>query len=368
MSELRVLVSGQDPAMPGGMAKYIEALHEYLPAQPGVTVEFLNETKIKNRVGMRSRGKLHEPLETAKLAAALLSRLRSFKPDVVHLHMAFGFSILEKAMMARLSNRFGTPAVLHLHGSSVDQEIPRWSDRKKTLLQKAFRPPNRVIVLNERMRVLLQSALPAVEISVLPNAVDLIEPQPPLPDGGFSCGFIGFMDGRKGELDLISALASLPAGTCHGIFAGGGEGKRRAEELAEELGVSDRVEFVGFVSGEAKDEFFRRISILCLPSYAENFPISLLEAMAYGRAVIGTTVGGIPEMVEDQVQGFLVPAGSPEELAQGIARLSSDRQMLGRMSDRAYEKVASHYTWKTVGPMLLKIYDEAKQKRGARVG
>ena len=71
------------------------------------------------------------------------------------------------------------------------------------------------------------------------------------------------------------------------------------EQLAESLGVADRVDFLGWVAGANKDRAFRQVSIFCLPSYAEGFPMAVLDAWAYALPVAATPVGGLPDIVSD---------------------------------------------------------------------
>jgi len=100
------------------------------------------------------------------------------------------------------------------------------------------------------------------------------------------------------------------------LVAGDGPLRGRLERLAEKSGVADRVEFAGRI--ESRD-FFRRVHALVQPSRIENMPLSVLEAMAWGRPVLATAVGGVPELVEDGATGTLVKRGDAAGLAAAMA-------------------------------------------------
>ena len=350
----RVLISGQDPSLPGGMAKYVGGLRAYLDTVAEIETHYLNETQVKGRAGMTSANRLAAIGESGRLLRAFRRSLRRHKPDIVHLHMAHGLSVLEKSGMAALAVRAGVPAVVHLHGAGLDTALAAMPAWQRRWLNRTLARPNHVVALSGGMKRLTERCLTDVEATVIPNAVALVRPRPPLRSP-VTFGFIGFMDGRKGEGDLIRALArpEAPAGAL--LLAGDGPKRAEAEALAARLGLADRVDFLGNIDGAAKDDFFRRIDVLCLPSYAENLPIALLEAMGYGRPVIATRVGAIPEMITHGEQGWLVPPGDLEALAAALAEAAHAEEN-GRRGLAAWETVAERFTWERNGPQLVRLY------------
>ena len=351
----RILISGQDPSLPGGMAKYVGGLHAYLATVEGIETRFLNETQVKGRAGMMSRNRLTAIQESMRLLRGFRISLRRHRPDLVHLHMAHGLSVVEKVGMATLATRAGVPAVVHLHGAGLDvalASLPPWQRR---CLDRALAPPHHVVALSGGMAGLLHRLLPSVRVTVIPNAVRLVMPPPPLASP-VTFGFIGFMDGRKGEHDLLQALAmpGVPAGAL--LLAGDGPLRPETEALAVRLGLAGRLRFLGNIDGAAKDDFFRRIGVLCLPSQAENLPIALLEAMGYGRPVITTPVGGIPDMVTDGVQGWLTPPGNIGALAAALTEAAADPDEVRRRGQAAWQTVAARFTWERNGPQIVSLY------------
>jgi colanic acid/amylovoran biosynthesis glycosyltransferase len=126
-------------------------------------------------------------------------------------------------------------------------------------------------------------------------------------------------------------------------LAGGGEDRDKLEQLASELGISQRVAFVGYLGQEEVREHLRRSDIFILPSFAEGVPVSLMEAMACGVPVLSTYVGGIAELVETGETGLLVPAGDSNVLSEAIARYCDDLELRRRVSRLAREKIESSF-------------------------
>ncbi len=359
----RVLISGQDPSLPGGMAKYVGGLCTYLETAGGIETRFLNETEVKGRTGMMSANRLAAVRESGRLLRGFQRTLRRHRPDVVHLHMAHGLSVWEKAGMAALAARAGIPALVHLHGAGLDVALGAMPARRRRWLDRALARPHRVVALSEGMAGLIRQALPSARVSVIPNAVRLMAPPPPLASPP-TFGFLGFMDGRKGESDLLRALASPGVPPCSLLLAGDGPMRTGAEALAVRLGLADRVCFLGNIDGAAKDDFFRRIDVLCLPSQAENLPIALLEAMGYGRPVIATPVGGIPDMVTDGAQGRLTPPGDIGALADALTEAALNPEEVRRRGRAAWETVADRFTWERNGPLMVRLYQTMHTETG----
>lgn len=361
MNDLRikVLLVGQDPSLPGGMAKYVGGLSSYLATVGEIDPHFFNETRVKGRVGMTSANLWTASRESGASLRAFQQSLTRLRPDVAHLQMAHGLSVLEKSMMATLSARRGIPAVVHLHGAGLDVSLAAMPAWRRRWLNRALAWPNHVVVLSAGMERLTRQYLPGIRATVIPNAVSLVTPPPPLRSPA-TFGFIGCMDGRKGECDLIQALARLEASSHTLLLAGDGPLRTAAEALSARLGLTERVQFLGNIDGTAKDAFFRRIDVLCLPSQAENLPIALLEAMGYGRPVITTPVGAIPEMITDGVQGWLTPPGQPKALAAALAEAAAKPEDVSRRGRAAWKTVADRFTWDRSGPQIVSLYRTLK--------
>jgi glycosyltransferase involved in cell wall biosynthesis len=125
---------------------------------------------------------------------------------------------------------------------------------------------------------------------------------------------------------------------------GDGERREALQALASELGVVDRVEFLGWQDHESVLKHVGQCEVLVLPTRSEGLPIAVLEGMLAGKPVIATAVGGIPEQITDGEDGLLVPVDDPQALADALSRVLSDRQLAGRLGQAAMDKVHRCFT------------------------
>ncbi|MGZ4396312.1 MAG: glycosyltransferase family 4 protein [Gaiellaceae bacterium] len=178
--------------------------------------------------------------------------------------------------------------------------------------------------------------VPPSRVSVLPNPTP---PLPALPDWtpGSTLAFAGRLTAPK---DLGVALDSLAA--CEGVtlrLAGDGDERAALEARAAGLGLGDRVEFLGALGRDDVLALFRRADAAILSSAWENFPHTVVEALAVGTPVIATAVGGVPEIVTDGENGLLVPPGDPPALARAIRRFCAEPELRERLRAAAVPSV-----------------------------
>jgi glycosyltransferase involved in cell wall biosynthesis len=116
---------------------------------------------------------------------------------------------------------------------------------------------------------------------------------------------------------------------------------------------------LGFVSHEALSKLYDRAAVVVLVSRMEGLPNVVLEAMAHGKTVIATPVGGIPTLIEDGVTGFLVPVGDAPALRAAIERALADSALRKRIGEAARARVRDYCSWDTVTARTLEVYAEA---------
>jgi glycosyltransferase involved in cell wall biosynthesis len=167
----------------------------------------------------------------------------------------------------------------------------------------------------------------------------------------------------KGHDRLVQALSfvrgQLPAVRL--VVVGEGVARQGIRTLAAELGLTDAVTFVGAVADPAP--YVADAHVVALTSDHEGFPNALLEAMAVGRPVVATNVGGIPELVRDGVDGFLTSA-DPAEIAARLAEVLGDPSLGERMGHSAHERAAT-FTWERVVRETEDVYREVLARRAA---
>jgi teichuronic acid biosynthesis glycosyltransferase TuaC len=264
---------------------------------------------------------LSGPLYAASLASKAL-RYRG-KVDVVLGSWAYpdGFAAVALAEM------LGTPAVIKLHGSDMNVVARLPGPRRG--LQWALPRAARVVAVSRALGdAAIDLGAPASRVDIVLNGIDRARFRPQdrvaarralsLPVPGAMVLYIGHVERHKGSLDLVRAFARLTA--CRDnvslVMVGDGVGVAECKKLAAELGVD-----VSFVGARPHDEVPRWIAacdVLALPSWNEGTPNVVLEALACGRRVVATRVGGTPDVVHSDTLGVLVPPRDPAALAVAL--------------------------------------------------
>lgn len=271
--------------------------------------------------------------------AALLGRI-----GLLHIQMSERLSVWRKGLLVHIGKAFGIPVALHLHGADFADYARSLSPSGFARLQRMMAKADAVIVLGSYWRdfVAREIGIGRERIAVLHNAVPGPAALPDRPDGR-PCKilFLGVVCERKGVPVLIEALAD-PALSSLGwtaIFAGNGEVEHHRAQ-ARSLGLAGRTHFTGWVDEQGARALLAEADILVLPSRNEGLPMAILEAMAYGLAIVATPVGAIADAVTDGETGLLAPVGDSRALAGALGRLVADpalRRSLGAQARRRYE-------------------------------
>ena len=157
-------------------------------------------------------------------------------------------------------------------------------------------------------------------------------------------GSLAGLEERKGHEFLLQAAAALKKDgvKLHYKIAGDGPSRHSLEQQAARLGLQDEVSFLGFIADPA--EFLAQVDVLVMPSLYEGLGVAVLEAMAAGKAVIGTRVGGLPESIVDEVTGLLVPPRDAGALADAIAKLVRAPALAVAMGEKGRARVLQDFT------------------------
>lgn len=172
----------------------------------------------------------------------------------------------------------------------------------------------------------------------------------------FVVGCLAALEERKGHHYLLEAAALLKARGFQIRYEIAGDGPKRSEleAVVARLGLYDEVRFLGFISDAA--EFLAGVDLLAMPSLYEGLGVAALEAMAAGRAVVATRVGGLTESVIDGATGLLVPPRDPTALADAIAKLAQARSLAREMGDRGRERARRHFSLESMAKQNESYY------------
>ena len=257
-----------------------------------------------------------------------LARRHGIVP-VVYSHAGAAPSMTREAIVLRIARLAGARTVMHLHASHIDEYLQSRSG--SALLRALLSKVDALCVLTDWWRQRLTDARLHKHIVVVPNPLlpELetfaeSETRRAVPeDGRVTVLSLARLVEGKGIDVAIRALPFLPE-RVHLVVAGDGPLLATLEHLSQSLGVSERVTFRGWISGDEKHDLFDGAHIFCLPSTKDSFPIAMVEAMSHGLPVVAVRWGGIPEVVPDGRAGLLVDADEPQQIAAAIVRLIDD--------------------------------------------
>jgi glycosyltransferase involved in cell wall biosynthesis len=246
--------------------------------------------------------------------------------DVLHAHW------LPAGWVAARTER---PFALTLHGTDVmlAERLPAFA---RAVLRRA-----RVVIGVSTAIADAAHRFGADDVRVIPNGVDLppvmgTEVEPP------HVLYAGRLSKEKGVLELVQATRGLPT-----VFVGDGPLRKRVPQAR------------GFVPREELERLYAEAAVVACPSRREGFGVTCLEAMAYGKPVVASDVGGLRDLVVDGETGLLVPARDPAALRAALERLLGDRDLRQRLGAAGRERARERFSWERVVGATLDAYAEA---------
>ena len=289
-----------------------------------------------------------------------LSRLqRQFKFDAVEFPNWEGIGLVGTLFPA-------TRTVVRLHTSMAESmdaggSAPSAGDRFMMWAERvAAQRASRVITHSYSHRDRLRETHGLHEIAVVPHGIAL---PPAKLDGATDASpamvlTVGVLTARKGASTLLKTIPLLleQAPDAELVFVGEREDHLLAQRFRAENPGANRVRFLGSVDDQTLDDLYSRCAVYFSPSNYESFGLTFVEAMAHGKPVVGCAAGAIPELIEHEVNGLLVPPNDPVALAGAIGRLlanNSERRRMGAAGERiAREK----YSMERMGEDLERFF------------
>lgn len=289
---------------------------------------------------------------------AVRRKLKSIRPDIVH-----GQGTERECALSAVFSRF--PNVLTIHGNmrliaEVNQAKPFSFFWLAAQLEKATLPRTRGVVCITRYTQEAVAPL-ARKTWVVPNAVDesFFDVQAE-PDGSRTILCVGAVTYRKNHRPFIEALDPMAAaGKFKVLFLGTAQkDDAYAAGFLEAVAKRPWCEHVGFADREKVKTHLGRATLLALPSLEDNCPMVVLEAMAAGLPVLAAKVGGLPDLIEDGVNGTFCDPLDPASMRAGVARILDDATLARELAARAKTQARERYHPSVIARRHLEIYRE----------
>lgn len=287
------------------------------------------------------------------LAEALLIAewLEENKLDHLHVHFANPASTVALIATKLKDFRFS----MTIHGSDCFEECTR------NLIPEKLKAADFVICVSHFTRSQLMKFCDQEKwkrLEVIRLGVDLSKYHKDPKEDSSVCQIlcVARLIPAKGLHLLIDAIASLKKKGLHFhlVLVGGGERKETFEQYAKEKEVEEFITFTGALSQEETKSYYQQADLFVLPSFAEGVPVVLMEALAFELPSIATQVAGIPEIIEEGVNGFIIAPGVVEDIAEKLTILIQDKDLRKEMGRAGRKKVGEEYS---LPDNLLKLYN-----------
>lgn len=337
----KVLTVGPSLNTLGGMASVLQIYNQYIP---GFRLVASNSPK----------GTFAGIFSLCNVLLRLpIERLRGRK--ILHLHVASGKSFIRKSIIMAAARLYGYKIIFHSHsGYVLDFFSVLGMKRVKHILSMA----SRIVVLSDFWADYYRNTFSFENVDVLYNPIAVPKSTAhPSETTPLRLLYLGMINDLKGIFDLVEMMAENKErwrGRVHLTIGGAGESDRLMERINAH-GLNDIVDFIGWTSGEDKEHALANSHILVLPSYSEGLPMSILEAMIRRMPIISTPVGGIPEVVTPDENGFLVAPGDKKAMARAIDCYLLNPELIARHGAES-EKRAAKFRPDHILPALADIY------------
>lgn len=308
---------------------------------------------IVNSNGKNAIANLLQLLYSLVVTTFRLTFCRSTK--IVHIHTASYNSFKRSALFISLAKFLKRKVVIHIHGGGFKE----YYEKNTSFVHKNLLKCDTIIALTEYWKKFFEG-LGFENVIVVPNIVDSPTIQErKCNDGKTHILYLGLITKAKGIFDLIDTIYEHKEDLKGNIVLHiGGNGETETiKKMIDDYLLQDIVIYEGWVSGNKKVELLNNTDVFILPSYTEGLPISILEAMSYSLPVISTPVGGIPEVVRDGENGFLIKPGDKDALFNAIVRLANDEELREKMGNISYSKVQPHFPV-NISAELVNIYQK----------
>ena len=270
----------------------------------------------------------------------ILLRLR---PDVLHIHSTKAGFVGRLAVIPKLRR---PRVILTVHSFVFDERV-KWLKRIITALVERFLLmfTDRIVVVSNALKdeLVSQMGLDPAKIEVIYNGV-VFRDVPKPEHTGICVGTVARLAPQKGVEHFIhaAALVKKKYRSAKFVIVGVGPFRYWLETMAQQYGVKDSIEFMGFRSDALS--IAAGFDVFALTSMRETFGMALVEAMSQGVPVVASNVGGVPEIVDGSSTGLLAEPGNAEDIAEKICRLLEDQKLAGEIARRGCEFVRSTFT------------------------
>jgi glycosyltransferase involved in cell wall biosynthesis len=281
------------------------------------------------------------------------------RPNLVHIHMSYNGSFYRKSIFVLICKMIKLPVIVHVHGSTFKDFYKKLNSFQVKYCHYILNNTDQIIVLSIQWKDFFSSFVDPNKIFVLYNGVQQSGFKKTDKNNVPVCLFLGRLGERKGIYDLLKAIKHLKDKGVKAEFWLAGDGEvEKVNNLIKDYGIEKSTRTLGWINGLEKKELLQKADVLALPSYNEGLPMAILEAMDYGLAIISTPVGGIPEVIKADENGYLVNVGNTTELAEALAKVIEDDDLRALMGINNKKKIEKQFNLNVLIKDLEMLYNK----------
>jgi glycosyltransferase involved in cell wall biosynthesis len=256
---------------------------------------------------------------------------------------------------------------MHVHGADFDTFYLESASLAKWYIRKTFALCQKILVLSGFWRDFFLQNISPKNVAVLHNGVytHVFAACYTTPANLNKFLFLGRLGQRKGVYDLLEAIDILVNQQQHRnlIFYLAGDGDiEQVGKIIQEKGLQNNVQVLGWIGEKEKLHWLKQADTMILPSYNEGLPMSILESMAAGKIIISGRVGGIPDLVTDGENGFLITPGDIPSLCKHILFVATNPVRMLEISRNNQQKIDNEYNLQKLNSWLHEMYGQLKNK------
>lgn len=307
------------------------------------------------------------PRQVAVYLAAIFKLIRVCITDkdvrILHIHHASRGSFLRKSLLVVIGKLFRKKIILHIHGGGF-HNFYRQTKIFQPIIRYILEHSDAVICLSENWKKYYTDTFKLKRLLIINNVIEDPAIKEVPRNGKVNLLFLGHITEKKGVYDLLNVLGNNRETFDNRVtFTIGGIGdEAKLNKAIEEYDFDGAVKFAGWVSGGKKAELLNKCDVYVLPSYNEGLPISILEAMSYGKPIIATAVGGIPEIVKPGFNGWLFTPGDKTALGKIIEEVIHDKERLRLYGNNSLQ-ITKEYSSAAVVKSLQTLYADMLNER-----
>lgn len=345
---MKVLMIGPGKGLKGGISSVVDSYYN-IGLDKLVDIEYL-ETFV-------------EGTKLKKISFAIKALLKFKKnaadKNIIHIHMSSRGSFYRKSLFILKAYKMNKKIILHIHGSEFQKFYQEeCNDLLKKYVKNIFSKCNKVIALSDEWKLILSEIVDINKIEVLYNAIEVKCHKSKKDYSKKKILFLGRVGRRKGAYDILKVAPTIISRhpDVEFIIAGDGE-VEELRELSKNKNIDKWVNILGWTSGDEKINLLKEATIYLLPSYNEGMPISVLEAMSYRLPILSTNIGGIPQLVTNEVEGYLFDAGDLKKIEEALDKILSNNVLREKLGKNSYNKVKEEFNLEKNIQKLYDIYE-----------